>query len=129
MSGYTIINLKQLEDSVSERNRGIEGRFGRKHLESDHLGVSHFRYQPGVRGGNGHTHREQEEVYVVLGGSGRIRLGDEIHDLREWDVVRVSPHTIRSIQAGDEGIEFLAVGSDRPEGGDGMSSDSPWPED
>ncbi|HEY4411678.1 MAG TPA: hypothetical protein VGN06_01660 [Gaiellaceae bacterium] len=65
----------------------------------------------------------------MIGGSGRVRLGDEIRDVRRWDVVRVSPETIRAWEAGPEGLELIAVGSDRPEGGDGVVADSAWPAD
>jgi mannose-6-phosphate isomerase-like protein (cupin superfamily) len=128
MSAFTIANLKELEDSAGKRAPGIEGRFARSHLDSDHLGVSYFRYAPGVRSSIGHSHREQEEAYVILSGSGRIRLDDEIRELRQWDVVRVSPTTVRALEAGGEGIEFIAIGSDRPEGGDGERIDDFWPE-
>jgi uncharacterized cupin superfamily protein len=126
MAGFTIKNLKEIEDSSAERAPGIEGRFARKHLDSTHLGITYFRYAPGVRSPIAHSHREQEEAYVVLNGSGRIRLDDEVHDLRQWDVVRVSPQTVRAIEAGDDGLEFLAVGSDRPEGGDGIQDPTAW---
>jgi mannose-6-phosphate isomerase-like protein (cupin superfamily) len=128
MSDYTIVNLKELEDSVGGRVPGIEGRFGRTPLESDHLGISHFRYAPGTRASTGHHHREQEEAYIVIGGSGRIKLDDEIHELRQWDVVRVSPTVVRALEAGDDGLEFIAVGSDRPEGGDGVQAPVEWPD-
>jgi mannose-6-phosphate isomerase-like protein (cupin superfamily) len=127
MSGFTIVNLNELEDSVSARVPGIEGRFGRTALESTHLGISHFRYAPGFRASGGHHHREQEEAYIVVAGSGRILLDGEVRDLRQWDVVRVSPEVVRAIEAGPEGIEFIAVGSDRPEGGDGHQVPVEWP--
>ena len=73
-----------------------------------------------------HSHREQEEAYIVVSGSGRIRLDDEIHELRQWDVGRVSPSPVRAIEAGDDGIEFIAVGSGRPKGGDGVAAPSAW---
>jgi quercetin dioxygenase-like cupin family protein len=123
---FTIKNLKEIEDSAGERAPGIEGRFARKHLDSIHLGISYFRYAPGIRSPMAHSHREQEEAYVVLNGSGRIRLDDEVHELRQWDVVRLSPQTVRAIEAGDDGLEFLAVGSDRPEGGDGVQEPTAW---
>ena len=119
MTRYTIVNLKEIEDSAGDRSPDLEARFARKHLDSQHLGVSYFRYAPDFRSPMGHSHREQEEVYLVLSGSGRIKLGDEIAPLRAWDVVRVAPATVRSIEAGPNGIEFVAIGSDRPEGGDG----------
>jgi mannose-6-phosphate isomerase-like protein (cupin superfamily) len=128
MSDYTIVNLKELEDSVSGRVPGIEGRFGRTPLGSDHLGISHFRYAPGTRASAGHHHREQEEAYIVIGGSGRIKLDDEIHELHQWDVVRVSPTVVRALEAGEDGLEFIAVGSDRPEGGDGVQAPIEWPD-
>jgi mannose-6-phosphate isomerase-like protein (cupin superfamily) len=127
-SGFAIVNLKELEDSVSARVPGIEGRFGRSSLASEHLGISHFRYAPGFRATNGHHHGEQEEAYIVVGGSGRILLDGEVHDLRLWDVVRVGPAAVRAIEAGPDGIEFVAVGSDRPEGGDGHQVPVEWPE-
>jgi quercetin dioxygenase-like cupin family protein len=126
MSGFAIVNLKEIADSAGERAPGIEGRFARSHLDSQHLGISYFRYEPGVRSPMAHSHREQEEAYVVIGGSGRIRLNDEVHELRQWDVVRVSPETIRAFEAGDDGIELIAVGADRPEGGDGIPAPSAW---
>jgi mannose-6-phosphate isomerase-like protein (cupin superfamily) len=128
MSDYAIVNLKELEDTVSGRAPGIEGRFGRTPLESNHLGISLFRYAPGTRASTAHHHREQEEAYIVIGGSGRINLGDEIHELRQWDVVRVSPTVVRALEAGEDGLEFIAVGSDRPEGGDGVQAALEWPD-
>jgi len=126
VSRFTIKNLKDIEDSAGERAPGIEGRFARKHLESDHLGVSYFRYEPGVRSPMAHSHREQEEAYVVIAGSGRIRLDDAVYDLRQWDVVRIGPETVRALEAGQDGLELIAVGSDRPEGGDGVPAPTAW---
>lgn len=126
MPGFTIKNLMDIEDSASERTPGLEGRFARKYLYSDHLGVSYWRYSPGLRSPVAHSHREQEEAYVVVGGSGRIRLDDEVHPLRRWDVVRVSPETVRAFEAGEEGLEIIAVGADRPEGGDGVIAPAAW---
>jgi uncharacterized cupin superfamily protein len=126
MTNYTIKNFRELPDSAAERPGDIEARFGRSHIDSEHLGVSYFRYGPGFRSPVGHNHREQEEAYVVVSGSGRIRLDDAVHEVRQWDVVRVSPATVRAFEAGDNGLELIAVGSDRPEGGDGVLADSAW---
>jgi quercetin dioxygenase-like cupin family protein len=126
MPPFTITNLKDIEDSAGERAPGIEARFARKHIDSEHLGVSYFRYAAGIRAPMAHSHREQEEAYIVVNGSGRIRLDDEVHEIRQWDVVRISPQTIRAVEAGDDGLEFIAVGSDRPEDGDGVPADSTW---
>ena len=128
MPDYTIKNLKEVEDSAAERGPGIEARFGRKHLDSEHLGVSFFRYGPGFRTGVGHRHREQEEAYVVVGGSGRIRLDGEVVELRPWDVVRVAPQVVRAFEGGPDGLELIAIGNDRPEGGDGELVNDFWPD-
>jgi len=126
MTSFTTVNLKEIENSAGERSSEIEARFARSRLDSEHLGVSYFRYAPGYRSTLGHSHREQEEVYVVVSGSGRIKLDDEIVELAEWDAVRVAAETIRAFEAGPEGIEILAVGSDRPEGGDGIRAADWW---
>ncbi len=125
MANFTIKNLKELDDSAADRD-GIEARFGRKHLDSEHLGVSYFRYEPGFKPTYGHRHHEQEEAYVVVRGSGRIRLDDEIIELSQWDVVRVAPEVVRAFASGPEGLEVIAIGSDRPEGGDGELVEDFW---
>jgi mannose-6-phosphate isomerase-like protein (cupin superfamily) len=123
MSGFTKINLKEIEAGGSD---DVEARFARRHLDSDHLGLSLFRYGSGYRSRTGHSHREQEELYLVVGGSGRAKLDDEIVELRVWDVVRVAPSTVRAFEGGPDGLELVAVGSDRPEGGDGQRVDDWW---
>ena len=127
MPDYKIVNLLEIEDAVAGRIDGLEGRFSRKFLDSTDLGVSHWRYAAGTRGG-AHTHREQEEAYVVVTGSGRVRLDDEVQEIRQWDVIRVAPAVIRAFEAGPDGLELIAVGGPKPEGGDGVQSDSPWPD-
>jgi mannose-6-phosphate isomerase-like protein (cupin superfamily) len=126
MPPFTVTNLKQLEDSAATRD-GLEARFARKHLDSEHLGVSHFRYEPGFRAPYGHHHREQEEAYVVVGGSGRMKLDDDVIELHPWDVVRVAPEVVRGFEGGPEGLELIAIGADRPEGGDGVLINDWWP--
>src|SRR5947209_18596511 len=126
MSAFTIKNLKEVEDAAAGRGGDVEARFGRKHLDSEHLGVSSFRYAPGFRSRRGHRHREQEEAYVVVGGSGRMRLDDEIIELRQWDAIRVAPGVVRAFEGGPDGLELIAIGSDRPEGGDGETVENFW---
>jgi mannose-6-phosphate isomerase-like protein (cupin superfamily) len=126
MSDYTVKNLMEIEDSSGGRAPGVQTRFGRKHLDSRDLGVTYLGYEPGVRSPVGHSHREQEEVYVVVSGSGRAKLGEDIVELRPWDVVRVAPPTIRAFEAGPGGLELIAVGSTRPEGGDGVLAPEGW---
>jgi mannose-6-phosphate isomerase-like protein (cupin superfamily) len=127
MSRYAHVNLLDIDDSVAGRVDGLEGRFSRKHLDSRDLGVSHWRYAPGYRAGMGHRHREQEEAYVVVAGSGQILIDDEVRELRQWDVVRVAPEAVRAFAAGPDGLELIAVGGPKPEGGDGESQPVDWP--
>jgi len=126
MSDYTIKNLKEVQDMAEGRGHDMEARFGRSHIESEHLGVTYFRYGSGVRPPYGHHHREQEEVYVVASGSGRVRLGDDIHEIRQWDMVRVAPQVVRAFEGGPDGMELIAIGNDRPEGGDGEMIQDFW---
>jgi quercetin dioxygenase-like cupin family protein len=128
MAAFSHINLLDLENTAAGRVDGIEGRFGRKPLASRDLGVSLWRYAPGFKAVSGHRHRVQEEAYVVVAGSGRILLDDEVRELRQWDVVRVAPEVVRAFWAGSEGLEIVAVGGPKPEGGDGQRTDVSWPD-
>jgi mannose-6-phosphate isomerase-like protein (cupin superfamily) len=126
MSSYSLKNLKDVDDITGPEASEMEGRFARKHLDSKELGVSYFRYGPSFRSQTGHHHREQEEAYVVVGGSGRVKLDDEIIELRQWDVVRVAPEVIRAFEGGPDGLELIAVGGVRPEDGDGVRVPDWW---
>ncbi|HEX3873646.1 MAG TPA: hypothetical protein VHW26_05845 [Solirubrobacteraceae bacterium] len=120
MTPFTHKNLKEIDSSAGALAPDFELRFARSHLDSEHLGVSLMTYGPGFRPPMGHSHGEQEEAYVVISGSGRVKLDDEILELRQWDVVRVAPPVTRAFEAGPDGMEVIAIGSDRPEGGDGV---------
>jgi quercetin dioxygenase-like cupin family protein len=128
MSRYAVVNLLEVENSVGERLPGVDGRFARKHLDSRDLGISLFRYAPDLRSPMAHSHREQEEAYVVVGGSGKILLDGETRELRLWDVVRVAPEVVRAFEAGPDGLEVIAVGGPKPEEGDGVPGEADWPE-
>jgi quercetin dioxygenase-like cupin family protein len=127
MSGHAKVNLLEIEDSVAGRAEGIEGRFGRGPMGARDIGVSHWRYAPGFRSDMGHRHREQEEAYLVVSGSGEVLLDGEVVALREWDLVRVSPEVVRAFAAGPDGLEIVAVGGPKPEGGDGERAEVTWP--
>jgi quercetin dioxygenase-like cupin family protein len=122
------VNLLEVEDSVGDRVPGLEARFGRTQLDSRDLGVSLFRYAPNLRSPFGHSHREQEEAYVVVAGTGRVLLDGEVQELREWDVVRVSPEVLRAFEAGPEGLDVIAIGGPKPEEGDGVPGEPAWPD-
>jgi quercetin dioxygenase-like cupin family protein len=126
MTPFTQKNLKEIDSSSGAMSPDFEVRFARKHIDSEHLGVSLLSYAPGCRPAIGHSHGEQEEAYVVVSGSGRVKLDDEIVELRQWDVVRVAPEVTRGFEAGPDGMEIVAVGSDRPEEGDGVMVRDWW---
>jgi len=113
MSGYTVVPLKQVEDLAPKFGYApnLESRFARKPLELEHSGLSYFRIAPGFRAPFGHTHETQEEVYVVITGSARAKLDDEIVELHAWDAVRIAPGVARALQAGPNGAEILAFGA------------------
>ena len=127
MSNYAKVNMLELEDSVGDRVPEIEGRFGRTPLGSRDIGVSHFRYAPKFRNPAGHRHREQEEAYAVAAGSGRMLLDGELVELRQWDAVRVAPEVVRAFESGPEGMDVIAIGGPKPEGGDGEIASADWP--
>ena len=109
---YTVRNLKEVEDAAPAfgLSPDLEARFARKPLESKQVAVSYQRLLPNVRIPFGHKHAQQEEIYVVLAGSARAKFDDETVELRQWDALRVDPETMRGIESGPDGVEFLAVG-------------------
>jgi mannose-6-phosphate isomerase-like protein (cupin superfamily) len=126
MSDFTIKNLKDVDDLAAGRAEDMEARMARSALQAEQVGVSYFRFGAGTRAPYGHHHNVQEEVYVVTAGSGRIKLDDEILDVKRWDVVRVAPAVIRGFEGGPDGLELIAVGGPRPEEGDGEMVPGWW---
>jgi len=125
---HAVRNLKELEDSAVQFGLSpqVEARFAREALGCEQSGLSYQRLAPNFRQPFAQRHERQEETYVVVGGSGRIKVDDEIVELRQWDVVRVAPSTVRALEGGDDGLEVIAVGADRPEGGDGVPAKDWW---
>jgi mannose-6-phosphate isomerase-like protein (cupin superfamily) len=117
MPNWRKTNFDDLRD-VSPQDARMQWRFARDALRSPELGVSRFTYEPGARMPWGHRHREQEEAYVVVAGSGRAKLDDEVLELRAWDVLRVAPAVVRSFEAGSEGLDLICIGGRKPKGGD-----------
>lgn len=109
---FTRKRLTDVKDSAPEFGYGDiqEARFAKDDLDAEDTGVSHHRLKPGKRSPFGHRHEEAEEVYVVLGGSGRIKLDDEILEVETLDAIRIAPGVTRALEAGPGGIEVLAVG-------------------
>lgn len=129
MADYTLKNLKEdVEDSAVRFgiSPALEARFAREPLVLQNSGVSYLRLAPGERVPWGHTHKQQEEVYVVVGGSGRIKLDDEVLDLREWDAIRISREAMRDVEGGLEGIELILFGAPNAGSGDAELEQEWW---
>jgi mannose-6-phosphate isomerase-like protein (cupin superfamily) len=110
---FTLRNLKDLADLGSnfDGDPDLEFRAATGPLELEKSGLTYQRVPPGYRFPYGHTHETQEEVYVVVGGSGRMKVDDEIVELAQWDAVRVPPGMWRGYEAGPEGLEILVIGA------------------
>ena len=110
---YTKTNLREVENSAPKFDMpsDMHARFARTPIEGETLGVSLFTLEPGFRIPFGHKHADQEEVYVVVRGSARIKVEDEIVELGEWDAIRFPKNTMRDVEAGPDGVEYLAFGA------------------
>jgi mannose-6-phosphate isomerase-like protein (cupin superfamily) len=111
---FTLANIKQDLDDIGAAFDGppdLEFRAATKALELENSALSYQSVPPGYRFPYGHTHATQEEVYVVLRGSGRMKLDDEIVELEGWDAVRVPPGMWRGYEAGPDGLEILVIGA------------------
>ncbi len=110
--GTTIMNLDEMEDLAAKRGPDVpqEVRFAGGDLELSQCGLSHHRLKPDRRQAFGHRHDEAEEVYVVIGGSGRVKLDDEVREVGRLDAIRVGPEVTRAFEAGPDGLEFIALG-------------------
>ena len=113
MGGYTKHNLIEVENQAPRFGMpdDLEARFARSAIEGEELGLSLFRLGPHFRIPFGHKHAGQEEVYVVTRGSGRIKVEDEIVELRQWGAIRIDKDTMRDVEAGPDGVEYLAFGA------------------
>jgi mannose-6-phosphate isomerase-like protein (cupin superfamily) len=121
---FTFRNLKQdVEDigSVFDGPPDLEFRAATKALELEQCALTYQRVPPGYRFPFGHTHKSQEEVYLVVRGSGRMKVDDEIVEIKEWDAVRVPAGAWRGYEASSEGLEILVIGA--PNLGQGVRED------
>jgi uncharacterized cupin superfamily protein len=128
MADYTVVNLKEVEDQAPKFDMSpqMEMRMARVALGLENSGVSYQRLAPGFRLPFGHKHRNQEEVYVLVGGSARIKLEDEVVDLKPFDAVRVPKDTMRGFEAGPDGAEFIAIGAPNTGPGDADTVQGWW---
>ena len=113
MSSYTKKNLRDVENQAP--NFGMpdemDARFARTDIEGETLGLSIMKLDAGFRIPFGHKHVSQEEVYVIVSGSGRVKVGDEVVELGQWDAIRFDKDTMRAVEAGPDGIEYVAFGA------------------
>jgi quercetin dioxygenase-like cupin family protein len=112
MSDYEILNLREVDDMASRSGmpEGMEARFPKRELGSQQVAVSLQRLAPDLRGPFGHRHANQEELYVIVAGGGRVNLDGEVREVKAWDVIRIGPGVTRNLEAGPEGLEWLAFG-------------------
>ena len=111
MTDYTIANLDEVEDLAASRGLDFGAvRFPRTAVDAERTGFAHLRILPDKHQSFGHRHQDAEEVYLVLSGSGAVKLDDGVHELRTHDIVRLAPHVTRCFAGGPDGIELLAFG-------------------
>ena len=124
---YTIKNLREVEDMAASQGFGEvqEARFANADLDAEQSGISLQKVKPGKRHAFAHRHTDAEEIYVVLSGSGRVKLDDEVKEVGELDAIRVAPSVTRAFEAGDEGLELLAF-SPRAKGDAEIVQDFSW---
>jgi mannose-6-phosphate isomerase-like protein (cupin superfamily) len=128
VADYTHLNLKEVEDQAPNFGLSphIEARMARVPLELEEFGVSYQRIEPNFRLPFGHKHKQQEEVYVIVGGGGRVKLEDEVVELKRWDAVRVPKDTMRGFEAGPDGMELIAIGAPNTGPGDADMANDWW---
>lgn len=129
MADWTLRNLRDdVDDAAAQYGMSpdLETRFGRKALELEGGGFSYQRMAPNYVLPFGHRHAKQEEVYVVLAGSGRVKLDEEVRELKQWDALRVAAPVARGFSAGPDGMELLVIGFG--DGGDAETIDGYWDE-
>jgi mannose-6-phosphate isomerase-like protein (cupin superfamily) len=124
---YTIKNLKEVDDSAQEAglSDSLEARFAHEDLGSERSGISYQVMKAGQRQPFAHKHGEMEEIYVVISGTGRVKLDDEIEDVGPLDAIRISPEVTRAFEAGDEDLVLL-VFSPRAQGDAEIVKDFSW---
>jgi mannose-6-phosphate isomerase-like protein (cupin superfamily) len=127
MPDYTIKNLRESKDSAAEAglSDSLEARFAHEDLDSEKSGISYQVVKAGQRQPFAHKHDEMEEIYVVISGSGRVKLDDEVEDLDALDALRIAPSVIRAFEAGDDDLVLL-VFSPRAEGDAEVVQDFSW---
>jgi mannose-6-phosphate isomerase-like protein (cupin superfamily) len=125
---HTIKNLRDVDDMAPKFGFDAvqEARFCWRDLDAEQTGIALLRVKPGQRQAFAHRHDKAEEIYVVVGGSGRIKLDDEIIDLTPMDAVRIAPGVARALEGGPEGIEYIAFGPHHEGDGEILKDEGFW---
>jgi mannose-6-phosphate isomerase-like protein (cupin superfamily) len=124
---YTIKNLREVKDSAEEAgiSDSLEARFAHEDLGSERSGVSYQVVKAGQRMPFAHKHGEMEEIYVVLSGTGRVKLDEVTEEVGPLDAVRIAPSVVRAFEAGDDDLALLAF-SPRAAGDAEIVKDFSW---
>ena len=127
-TGFAKVNLDEVPDMAAGSGFGEmgEARFARTQLEAVSLGLSLQRLRPDVRQAFGHTHGRDEEFYVIIRGSGRVAIDDQVQAVKPLDAIRVAPGSVRAFEAGPDGLDFLAMGGHHA--GDAEMRPGYWPD-
>jgi mannose-6-phosphate isomerase-like protein (cupin superfamily) len=109
---YTKKNLRDVADSATKfgLSEHQDARIARGDLGAEQTGLTLLKVKPGEREAFAHRLGRAEESYLVLSGSGRVKLDDDVVELRSFDTVRVSPGVTRRLEAGPDGLEVLIFG-------------------
>jgi mannose-6-phosphate isomerase-like protein (cupin superfamily) len=129
VAGHTVKNLKEIENQGVKfglDENDIQLRMAKDPLETENCGISYVRLGSGWRTPFGHTHKTQEEIYILVNGSARMKIEDEIVDLKPFTAVRVSPATMRSYEGGPEGAELIVIGTPKTGPGDADTVPGWW---
>jgi mannose-6-phosphate isomerase-like protein (cupin superfamily) len=129
VAGHTVQQLTEVENQgvrfgIDERDYEI--RMARVPLNCEHCGVTYMRLAPGFRQPGGHRHNRQEEIYILVNGSARMKVDDEVIEMKPWTAVRVPPEAMRQKEAGPEGAELVVVGAPNTGPGDAESTPGWW---
>ena len=109
---YTVRRLTDIEDAAPKSGFADvqEARFANDALDTETTGFSYHRLKARQRQPFAHRHQHAEEVYVVLDGSGRAKLDDEVVELQALDAIRVAPGVTRAFEAGPDGFDLIVFG-------------------
>jgi uncharacterized cupin superfamily protein len=106
--GYSVVHIEDVEPD----GPGRAVRFMRKALGAEAFGINWFELPPNTEGlEHSEANSRQEEVAVVVKGSGSWRIDGEDVPAREGTFIRFDPDTTRCAIAGPHGMTFVAVGS------------------